>query len=225
MIITTGGRSALILATGLFVCFAGPSQAATGAGDATANSKSENAAGAPVALHKNLRHSSRRSKSYAHGKSSKVASKSAQDTKQDGKAAATDVAADNNAASSDLPPSVANANAQLASPGEPGGNAKAMPAWANELPQAASDNPANAKTDNETPVVAADQLNDVDRALHEGNAPAANPVVAAANPPAAPVTASNQGSSTWDQTSLIGKIFIGFGALLTMASAARMFIA
>lgn len=226
MIIKTSGRSALILATGLFVCFADPSQAATGAGD---NSKSENAAAAPVALHKNLKHSSRRSKSSAHGKSSKVASKSAQDTKQDRKAAATDVAADNSGASSDLPPSVANANAQLASPGEPGSSAKAMPAWANELPQAASDNPANAKadnkTDNETQVVAADQLNDVDRTLHEGNAPAANPVVAAANPPAAPVTASNQGSSTWDQTSLIGKIFIGFGALLTMASAARMFIA
>ena len=31
--------------------------------------------------------------------------------------------------------------------------------------------------------------------------------------------------STWDQTSLIGKIFIAFGALLTMASAARMFMA
>jgi hypothetical protein len=44
--------------------------------------------------------------------------------------------------------------------------------------------------------------------------------------PAAPVTAaSSNESSTWDQTSLIGKIFIGFGALLTMASAARMFIA
>jgi hypothetical protein len=34
----------------------------------------------------------------------------------------------------------------------------------------------------------------------------------------------NEGS-TWDQASLIGKIFIGFGALLTMASAARMFMA
>ena len=31
-------------------------------------------------------------------------------------------------------------------------------------------------------------------------------------------------STVWNQTSLIGKIFIGFGALLTMASAARMFI-
>jgi hypothetical protein len=43
---------------------------------------------------------------------------------------------------------------------------------------------------------------------------------------AAPVmAASNQENSTWDQTSLIGKIFIAFGALLTMASAARMFMA
>ena len=31
--------------------------------------------------------------------------------------------------------------------------------------------------------------------------------------------------SIWDETSLIGKIFIGFGALLTIASAARMFMA
>ena len=29
----------------------------------------------------------------------------------------------------------------------------------------------------------------------------------------------------WSQTSLIGKIFIAFGGLLTVASAARMFIA
>jgi hypothetical protein len=40
----------------------------------------------------------------------------------------------------------------------------------------------------------------------------------------APVLASSD-SSAWDQTSLIGKVFIGFGALLTMASAARMFMA
>ena len=37
--------------------------------------------------------------------------------------------------------------------------------------------------------------------------------------------ASSKEDSTWDQTSLIGKIFIAFGALLTMASAARMFMA
>jgi hypothetical protein len=117
--------------------------------------------------------------------------------------------------------SVANANAQLPSPGEPGGNARAMPAWTNGLPQAVSDSPADTKADKGTQLVAADQLNDVDRTLREDNAP----VVAPANPTAAPVLVNSQESSTWDQTSLIGKIFIGFGALLTMASAARMFIA
>ena len=51
--------------------------------------------------------------------------------------------------------------------------------------------------------------------------------MASAEPPAArsrrPAAISEP--SAWDQTSLIGKIFIGFGALLTMASAARMFMA
>ena len=42
---------------------------------------------------------------------------------------------------------------------------------------------------------------------------------------AAPVLAAANDGSTWDETSLIGKIFIAFGALLTMASAARMFMA
>jgi hypothetical protein len=37
------------------------------------------------------------------------------------------------------------------------------------------------------------------------------------------VTASD--NSTWNHTSLIGKIFIAFGGLLTLGSAARMFMA
>ena len=41
----------------------------------------------------------------------------------------------------------------------------------------------------------------------------------------APVVVSNDDSSTLDKTSLIGKIFIACGGLLTLASAARMFIA
>jgi hypothetical protein len=110
----------------------------------------------------------------------------------------------------------------------PGGNAKAMSARANDIVQAA---PANAQVTADTPVVAADQLNDVDRALHEASPPPAPTLAMAAvdtpAAPAAPVMASSNSSegSTWDQTSLIGKIFIGFGALLTMASAARMFMA
>jgi len=79
-------------------------------------------------------------------------------------------------------------------------------------------------------VVPSDELNDVDRALTE-NKPA-TPTLAMASIDTA---ATNDGSaigqsatsddSTWKQTSLIGKIFIAFGGLLTLASAARMFIA
>jgi hypothetical protein len=81
-------------------------------------------------------------------------------------------------------------------------------------------------------VVSSDQLNDVDRALQQSQpatqgAPATQTVamapIRAAS--ASPALASSNDSSTWDQTSLIGRIFIGFGALLTMASAARMFMA
>jgi hypothetical protein len=225
MTIKGNGRSALILTTGLFVCFANPLQA-TGADDATTRSKSENAAAAPVKLHKNLRYAAHHRKGYAHRKWNRVALK----TSDHENAATIDVADGNGEAMpAIIPPSVANANAQMALPGMPDGTAGAMAARANDLLQAAPDNRADAKVDNktgnETLVVAADQLNDVDRTLREGDAPAAATVVASADPPAAPVTAASQESSTWDQTSLIGKIFIGFGALLTMASAARMFMA
>jgi hypothetical protein len=219
MIIKANGCSALILATGLFVCLTGPSQAA--GTDATAASpKSESAA--PLVLNKYTKHSAHHGKS----KSSTLAQKSA-----DKKDAATDVAADTSDNSSAIPPDVANANAQMASGDVPGGNAKAMSARANDIVQAASANPGDAPASADTPVVAADQLNDVDRALHEGSPPPA-PTLAmtSADTPAARaarvVARSNSSEgSTWDQTSLIGKIFIGFGALLTMASAARMFMA
>jgi len=44
-------------------------------------------------------------------------------------------------------------------------------------------------------------------------------------PQTAPVVAASNERSFWENTSLIGKIFIGVGALLTIASAARMFMA
>jgi hypothetical protein len=43
--------------------------------------------------------------------------------------------------------------------------------------------------------------------------------------PRANVVVAGSQNATWDETSLIGKIFIAFGALLTLASAARMFMA
>jgi hypothetical protein len=233
MTIKASGRSALILATGLFVCFAGPSQAAGSADNATASSKPESAAGAPLALNKYTTRRSRQGKSYAHRKSNKMALRSSIRKK----AAAPHVAADPRdnstalpppmavapmASSTALPPSVANANAQMASADMQFGNAKAMSARANDILQAAPDNSNDNQPAAGAPVVSADELNDVDRALQEGKTPA---VTFAMAPADAPVMASSNESSTLDQTSLIGKIFMGFGALLTMASAARMFMA
>ena len=179
MTIKASGRSALILATGLFVCFAGPSHAAAGAdADHTAAStKSENAIG----VNKSAERGSPHWKSYAD---------------------------------------------QLASADTSASNLKAMSARANEILQNAADKPGDAQRAAENQVVSADQLNDVDRALHEGPPTL---TMAAADVPAAPVApvnaASSSESSAWDQTSLIGKIFIAFGGLLTLASAARMFMA
>jgi hypothetical protein len=70
-----------------------------------------------------------------------------------------------------------------------------------------------------------DQLNESDRTLRQDDVK--TPVVVTQSQTEArpsPVVASSQ-NATWDETSLIGKIFIGFGALLTVASAARMFMA
>jgi hypothetical protein len=209
MMIKASGRSALILAAGLWVCLAGPSQAAASA-DSTATASKH------VAASKSAKHSSRHSKKVAHRKSGKLASPADRDA---------DLVDDNGNGSSTLPPSVANANAQLASAEVPGSNSKAMTARANNILQAAPDS-ADAKPTTGQ-FVSPDQLNDVDRALHASGIPAPPPTVAMASneTPAAQVVARSDENSTWDQTSLIGKIFIAFGALLTMASAARMFMA
>ena len=73
---------------------------------------------------------------------------------------------------------------------------------------------------------APEQANESDRTLRDSAAPAA-PAASGDAPAArsAPVMAASGEHSVWDETSLIGKIFIGFGAVLTIASAARMFMA
>jgi hypothetical protein len=167
-------------------------------------------------------------KKYAHPKSDKPAEKSAADAKAPD-AAAYDGDHSPTMPSSQMPPTVANANAELTSTDTPAGSAKAMSDRVNSILQGTPDNNADAQPAAGTAVVAADQLNDVDRALHEATPPATPVALASADapPPATSpsVAAASSDNSTWDQTSLIGKIFIGFGALLTMASAARMFMA
>lgn len=214
MIIKASGRSALILTAGLLVFLASPVRAATDGDDSTTQSRPGNAAAAPV-THRTLRHASRHRKSYAHHKSHPMAI----GADADKPAEVTDAAANNSKALPEIPPSIANANAQMLLAGAQLSAAAAIPAGT-DIPAMASDSPATTRGGNETIVVAADQLNDVDKTLHESNPPPA-----AANPPPAPVATMTSENSVWDQTSLIGKVFIGFGALLTMASAARMFMA
>ena len=219
MMIKASGRSALILATGLFVCFAGPSPTMAASADSAATIlKPDSAtAGKPVKL------SARHWKRTASRKSGNVAAKSDETRKAD----VADAGSDTPAA---IPASVANANAQLTPAGAPADSANAMSAKASTMLVAATDKPAEAQPATDT-VVSSDQLNDVDRALQQTPSTQQQPpstqtvaMAAVKAAPAAPALASGD-SSTWDQTSLIGKIFIAFGALLTMASAARMFMA
>jgi hypothetical protein len=220
------GRTAFILATGILVALAAPSVGAASPEHAAAGSKSDGA-GAPVALSKYGKHH----RHHAHRGSDEGAKPSA---KKDGADAA---AAPKDASASEIPPQVANANAQFATADTPSGIGQQPPQGS--APQAApASQPLSqppAPPDGDSQVVATDQLNDVDRTLQQGPAPA-TPVAAQAStdapaatdapaPRPAPVMAASSDSSTWDQTSLIGKIFIGFGALLTLASAARMFMA
>ena len=216
MIVKVSGRAALIIATGLFVCFAGPSPVVAASSDsAAATSKSESATSG-----KSARQSVRHWKRYAR-KSAKAASKPA-DSK---KSAENDVADASGDTAPRIPAAVANANAQLTST-DAADSASAMTAKASTMLLAAADKPvlAEAQGVSDAAVVSSDQLNDVDRALQQ--TPSTQTVaMASAKPAATPVMASGSEASTWDQTSLIGKIFIAFGALLTMASAARMFMA
>ena len=216
MIVKASGRAALIIATGLFVCFAGPSPVVAASSDsAAATSKSESATPG-----KSAKQSVRHWKRYAR-KSGKVASKPADSKKSTEK----DVADASGNTTPRIPETVANANAQLTS-ASADDSASAMTAKANTMLLAAADKPvlAEAQGVSDAAVVSSDQLNDVDRALQQ--TPSTQTVaMASAKPAATPVMASGSEASTWDQTSLIGKIFIAFGALLTMASAARMFMA
>jgi hypothetical protein len=217
MMVKARGRSALILATGFFVCFAVTSPLVAASSDSAAASSKSESATSDKSARENVRHWKR----YTHRKSGKVAPSST-DSKKSAEKDVADASGNNALA---IPASVANANAQLTS-ADAADSASAMTAKANTMLLAAADKPASpdAQDAADAAVVSSDQLNDVDRALQQS--PSTQTVaMASAKPAATVVLASGNEPSTWDQTSLIGKIFIAFGALLTMASAARMFIA
>ena len=221
---TVKASAALIFAAGLFVGFAAPPSAMAAGTDADSAvaSKSESATSGKPARH-GSRHLKKRD---AHRKSTREASKPDENKKTDEKPVAD---------ASGTPPATPGwlaANAQMTAADAPPDSAKGMSAAmsekANTVLQAATDTPAGAEAPAaDATVVAPDQLNDVDRALQAGPATQQTVAMASAARPAADgaAQAANNDSSTLDKTSLVGKIFIAFGALLTMASAARMFMA
>ena len=228
MTIKASAGSALILAAGLLVGFAGPLPAIAAGADADSAtvSKSDSATSG-----KSARQGSRSlKKRHAHRKDTPAVSKSAESNKTDEKQVAD--------ASGGTPPAIpewlANANAQMtaadaaAAPDSAKRMSAAMSEKANTVLQAAAEKPADAEPPADTAAAASDQLNETDRALHLQEATAGSSqtvALASTSRPAADGQAATNDSSTLDKTSLIGKIFIAFGALLTMASAARMFMA
>jgi hypothetical protein len=224
---TIRASAALIFTAGLLMGFAGPLPASAADGDNAGATKSENATS-----DKSVRHSSRQ-KSHAH-RTSAPAAKSDESKKVDEK----QVADASGNASAALPSWVANANAQMTAADAPPDSARGMSAAmsekANTVLQAATDKPAEAETAAEPDTVASDQSNSFDRSLTPSDQPAAATAAPAAATTQGVVLAStsrpsseaaSNDSSTLDKTSMIGKIFIAVGALLTVASAARMFMA
>ncbi len=248
MNIKASGRSALIIAAGFWVCVSGPLQAAQDADGGAAAYETETAAGPPVALNKFVKKPRPWKRVSSQRKAVKIASRdsteparisenrtSERKIAEKKKALEADAALNDDGSAPSLPPSVANANAQLASADGPADSATALSTQARNRLQVMAANQSDPQAEPpaaNTELVAADQLNDVYRALSENRnddkdrVPPATLAMAAAQAPAQTQAAAvSIDDSTWGQTSLIGKIFIAFGGLLTLASAARMFMA
>lgn len=127
----------------------------------------------------------------------------------------------------DLPPAVANAQAQMSAdaggpvPGTGQPTSPAPVAQEAAPVQTMAADPAPAASAEVPILVAADELNEVDRAAQPER-----PMGKIFRPiPLAPYLSNPSSDDTWNQTSLIGKVFIVMGGCLTLASAARMFVA
>jgi len=195
-------RLAVIALTGTFVFAAEPAFAAC-SGDKCAD-------GSSVA---STKHSKKIHVAHSrHRDDDEVASNDRRSSDRD---AATDQAKVE-AKPNTLPVDVADARAQMMS-----GDAKAKAV--NDTPtQTAGEAAVPATPDSAVQVVNADELNDLDKAASEVTEPLSKLSASIANSRA---EMRFDGPSSWAQTSTIGKAFIAFGVMLTLASAARMFMA
>lgn len=230
------GLAVLVAATGIWMSLS--AQPAMSAAKSTAKKEAKTtlaAANRPIVLSKFKKQKragtakKSRTAQVRHLKksASKATSKAASQ-----KTAARDVSANapKPEAKSELPPEVANARAQALAD--------------DQARNIAALDTTNVSNVNGVLVAANDQPSDASAPMDNGNgvvaqdaAPAGPP--ATASPPPAPsgkiiravpsgdkpVAKSSDDSDPWSKTSLIGKIFIAFGSLLTLASAARLLIA
>ena len=235
MRIRSAGLAALVAAAGIWMSFSGePATAATKSTAKSAAKTSVASADRPIALSKFKKRRAQavkksRTAQARHVKkaASKTSSKTLAQKPAEKQQAMAEKKSGADAAKSDLPATVANARAQA-------------------LTEDQARNFA-ALDSTDVPVVdgvqlaAADQLTDADRAAtanteaaQDSNAPvspaASQPapaqngkIIRAVSSSEKPVFKTDDGDP-WSKTSLIGKIFIAFGSLLTLASAARLLI-
>lgn len=220
---------ATITAVGILVCFSTPEQTSAAPGKPMASAEK------PIVLakfSKRRAHTAKKSRSarYAKKSSSTSSAKKSDDSKaNDNKAVAKTAAM----AKPELPAAIANAHAEA--PKKPRTLAEDE---AQNL--AALDSTDVISTVDGVQIAASDQLNDVDRALTAESAPAlvstaaapvaaepvpTNKIVKAVPSGETPTVKKASDNDPWSQSSLIGKFFIALGGLLTLASAARIFIA
>jgi hypothetical protein len=226
MNIRASSRAAFVIAAGLWICSSAPLYAADGDAQAAA----------PTAVGSAADTSAEPAKPVRHHAAKKTASKSRKADKHaatESKPATNETASTGDAApdatNAGLSAAVANANAQWPTQAPADVTSPASQAGSFPTPTAAiqPEQPATAAPENGAniaQVVPADQLNDLDRAITDDKPPLTL-AKATLDTPEPEVATSSSSNSPWDKTSLIGKIFVACGGLLTMASAARMFMA
>lgn len=209
----------------------------------TSTATTQASTGKPLALGKYTKQRSRharkaatRSSHHSIKKTAKTSSTSERSGKDKAKTTAKDNDAKDRAKTASVRKAaeglsaVADARAELKADDQ-----KSSPPSFNDITATATDNPNTSE-----PAAAPRTLSDLDKAAMAASTldttvvtPAATTSVkmaSAAPEPSASISSQTASShddigDTWDRTSLIGKIFVAFGGLLTLASAARMFMA
>ncbi len=216
-------RSLIVAAATLMPCFVGASQAAPAAQSA---STAQASSARPLKLthatkrkaHR-VRKSSRHRRSERHARTTTKAAK-VEETRKLNKAKQEappepSTPEPSSLEPSSLEPAVANAHAELTA-GDP------QPQTPMESDKTASNN----ATAGSVHIAATDQLNDINRDANAATAtPSPSVSMASYSESRAAFAHTASEGDAWDQASLIGKIFIAFGTLLTLASAARLMIA